>query len=76
MLYKFPTNIKLWDEYSQIRAESFQAGGNASEGTAYYAEYREAMDVGIFGWSMVKSIEKGARQSAEMGGHLVINNSV
>ena len=46
MLYKFPTNIKLWDEYSQIRAESFQAGGNASEGTAYYAEHREAMDEG------------------------------
>jgi len=46
MLYKFPTNIKLWDEYSQIRAESFQSGGNASEGTAWYAEHREAMDEG------------------------------
>jgi len=46
LLYKFPTNIKLWDEYSQIRAESFQSGGTASEGTVWYSEHREAMDEG------------------------------
>ena len=26
MVYKFPTNMKLWDEYAELRAEQFSEG--------------------------------------------------
>jgi hypothetical protein len=45
-LYALPTNQELWDRYAEIRRDSFRAGGDGSEATAFYAANREAMDAG------------------------------
>ena len=46
MVYKFPTNMKLWEEYAEIRAESLRADGNFQKATDFYLAHREAMDAG------------------------------
>ncbi len=46
MVYKFPTNTKLWEEYAEIRAESLRADGNFQKATDFYIAHREAMDAG------------------------------
>jgi hypothetical protein len=46
MLYKFPANMKLWDKYAEIRAESLRTDGNFDAATSFYRENREAMDAG------------------------------
>lgn len=43
---KFPANMKLWDEYAHIRAESLRNGNRGKEATEFYAANREAMDEG------------------------------
>ncbi|MFA7177856.1 MAG: terminase gpA endonuclease subunit, partial [Smithellaceae bacterium] len=46
MVYKFPTNTKLWEEYAEIRAESLRSDGNFQKATDFYITHREAMDAG------------------------------
>jgi hypothetical protein len=46
MLYAFPEDMKAWEEYGHLRAESFRRGGKGEEATAYYAARREQMDRG------------------------------
>lgn len=46
MLYSFPTNEKLWDEYRLIRAEGMAGGDRGQAATAFYEQNREAMDAG------------------------------
>jgi hypothetical protein len=46
LLWKLPSNLKLWDEYARIRSESLASDGDGSEATAFYLENREAMDAG------------------------------
>ena len=46
MLYAFPTNEKLWEEYARIRAESLENDRGGRDGTEFYAANREAMDEG------------------------------
>lgn len=46
LIYKFPTNEKLWEEYARLRAECLRRLGHFEEATAFYAEHREAMDEG------------------------------
>ena len=46
MVYKFPTNMKLWDEYADIRAEALRTDGNFQAATDFYLAHREAMDEG------------------------------
>lgn len=46
MVYSFPTNGKLWEEYAQIRAGSLKAERGGVEATEFYRANREAMDVG------------------------------
>ena len=46
MVYSFPTNEKLWQEYADIRAESLRLGNDGVEATRFYAEHRETMDQG------------------------------
>ena len=46
MVYAFPTNEKLWDEYAKIRAESLKADGDGHEATKLYAAHRAGMDEG------------------------------
>lgn len=46
LIYSFPTNEKLWEEYDQIRRQELRNDGDGSQATAFYAENREAMDEG------------------------------
>ena len=51
MLYEFPANTKLWDQYGELRAESLRAGRGLADATAFYAANREAMDAGaVVAW--------------------------
>jgi hypothetical protein len=46
MLYSFPDDLKLWDQYQDIRVAELVGGGDGSACTAFYAEHRGAMDAG------------------------------
>jgi len=46
MVYSFPTNEKLWDQYATIRAESLRNDHGGAEATEFYRENRDAMDEG------------------------------
>ena len=46
MVYTFPTDNKLWDQYEQIRADSLRAGNGGREATEFYIQNRDAMDAG------------------------------
>lgn len=46
MVYKFPTNMKLWEEYAEIRGEALRTDGNFQAATDFYLANREAMDAG------------------------------
>lgn len=46
MVYSFPTNEKLWDEYAEHWADSQRAHGDISEATAFYLAHRAEMDAG------------------------------
>ena len=46
MVYRFPTNMKLWEEYAEIRAEALRTEGNFQKATEFYLANRKAMDAG------------------------------
>ena len=46
MVYEFPKNMKLWEQYAEIRAESLRTEGNIQQATAFYAKHRAEMDEG------------------------------
>lgn len=46
MVYKFPSNSKLWDDYRTLRAESFKQHGHGRGATTFYETNRSAMDDG------------------------------
>lgn len=46
LVYAWPTNAKLWDEYARIRGDSLRATGSISAATEFYRKNREAMDAG------------------------------
>ncbi len=46
MVYSFPENEKLWNRYSEIRAESLRDHGDIRLATEFYSANREAMDAG------------------------------
>ena len=46
MVYRFPTKMKLWEEYAEIRAEALRTEGNFQKATEFYLANREAMDAG------------------------------
>ena len=46
MLYKFPSNTKLWDEYADLRAEGLRCSGDIHEATEFYEAHRAEMDEG------------------------------
>jgi len=51
MVYAFPTNEKLWDEYAKLRAESLKADSDGHEATEFYAAHRAEMDEGaVVAW--------------------------
>ena len=46
MVYSFPTNEKLWDEYARLRADGLRHDRGIREATAFYKRHRTAMDEG------------------------------
>ena len=51
MLYAMPKNIKLWEEYADIRADSLREDGNIKAATDFYFAHRKEMDEGaVAGW--------------------------
>ena len=46
MVYSFPTNEKLWEEYNRLRSESLERDGDGSEATEFYLAHRDEMDKG------------------------------
>jgi len=46
MVYRFPTNEKLWAKYAEVRAESLRVHGDQREATAFYEANRAALDEG------------------------------
>ena len=51
MVYRFPSNEKLWARYAELRADSLRNDGDGSEATEFYRVNREAMDDGaVIAW--------------------------
>jgi hypothetical protein len=51
LVYAFPTNMAMWDEYAEVRRESFREHGDGRDGNAFYLARRERMDAGArVGW--------------------------
>ena len=46
LMYGFPADEALWEEYRQIRADSLRAGNRGVEATEFYRRHRKAMDRG------------------------------
>lgn len=52
MMYSPPSNVKLWEEYSEIRADSLREDGNILRATEFYKQHREEMDAGaVMAWA-------------------------
>lgn len=51
MVYEFPKNEKLWDEYNKIRVDDLRNDGTGKAATDFYLEHRAEMDKGArVGW--------------------------
>ena len=51
LVYEFPKNTRLWDQYAEIRADSLREDGNIARATEFYREHREEMDEGaVVAW--------------------------
>jgi len=51
MVYSFPTNEKLWDQYRAIRDESLRMGNAGKDATEFYQQHQVEMDAGaVIAW--------------------------
>ena len=51
MVNQFPDNMKLWEQYAEIRAEALRTDGNFKAATDFYLANKEAMDAGaVVSW--------------------------
>ena len=51
MVYQFPFNTKLWEQYAEVRAEALRTDGNIKAATEFYLANREALDAGaVVSW--------------------------
>ena len=56
MVYQWPKNQKLWNEYNEIRSDDFRAEGDGSKATAFYKENQKEMDAGsVVAWAARKN---------------------
>jgi len=46
LVYAFPDNAELWEEYARRRADSLRRGNRGKEATEYYREHQAEMDRG------------------------------
>lgn len=51
LIYEWPVNESLWQEYADIRDDHFREGGDGSRATEFYKTNRDGMDKGaIIAW--------------------------
>ena len=51
LIYAWPTNEELWNEYARLRTESMRLGNDGREATEFYSAHRAEMDAGSqVGW--------------------------
>ncbi|MBI1373648.1 MAG: hypothetical protein GC159_13040 [Phycisphaera sp.] len=51
MIYTFPSNEKLWQQYAQLRAEGQRTDRGTVEATEFYRKFRGEMDAGaVVAW--------------------------
>lgn len=51
MVYQFPKNMGLWEEYAARRADELRNDGDGSQATEFYRQNRAAMDEGaVVAW--------------------------
>jgi len=51
MVYAFPANERLWQQYAEIRADSLRAGRGGDDATEFYRLHRDEMDAGaVVAW--------------------------
>ena len=51
LVYSFPTNTVLWEEYAETRARDFGGGGDGHVATEFYIAHRDEMDAGsVVAW--------------------------
>ena len=46
MVYAFPTNVELWKEYAQVRADGLRNERGLAPATQFYAQHQEALEAG------------------------------
>lgn len=52
LVYAWPTDTALWDEYARLRREDQAEGGTGKPATAFYRKHRAKMDAGArVGWT-------------------------
>ena len=44
MLYQFPANMELWDQYRELREDGFRAGDYGAKANRFYKKNRKQMD--------------------------------
>lgn len=65
MVYSFPSNMKPWEEYRDIREKEFRDGSDHTTSDAFYTERREIMDAGaVLAWPERKGKAQSAVQHA------------
>jgi hypothetical protein len=66
LVYAWPTNEALWDEYARIRAEELSSGRGIGAATEFYIRHQKKMDAGSqVGWeARYKKGEASAIQHA------------
>lgn len=66
LVYEWPTNEELWDQYAVIRAEELASGRGIAAATEFYVRHRKKMDAGSrVGWeARYKKGEASAIQHA------------
>jgi len=61
MLYQFPTNEDLWEQYAELRFQSFRQDGDGSEATEFYKANQEEMDAGsMVAWPARKNEDEAS----------------
>ena len=75
LVYEFPTNMGLWDEYAKVREESFGQHGDIRDATAFYLKNRKAMDKGAkVAWD--ERFEAGEASAIQNAMNLFIRNPI
>lgn len=55
MVYEWPSNQALWEEYREVLEEGWRAGDGGTAGNSFYKQHRKQMDAGSrVGWPQRK----------------------